>query len=141
MVLLVRELFHVLPGGEIQVTHVGRKTGAHLTASIIGDILVAWEDWKSKNKDTDFGKDAQGQLSDLFMDLLENHSEFQNNRKELMGQVYKAKEYLKTLEKQEEEAASVREEIKRLEGDIIKVARREAKKLRKALNKIKDEAE
>jgi geranylgeranyl pyrophosphate synthase len=135
-VQLIRELFHVLPGGEIQTTHVGRKTAAHLSSSIVGDLLVAWEEWKRNAEKDDASQD---QLVEIFMRILKDHPDFQSTQEELKSHVDKAQDHLKALEKQEEKAASIRDEIKRLEGDVIKVARHQIKRIRKDMKKANEE--
>ena len=134
-VTLIQELFHVLPGGDIQPTHAGRNSGAHLTPSLIGDIFEELERMKSKSQgEKDFDTIRQ-KLSGNLAGIIDKHVDYQLDTDKLQEDVRKAEVALEELYRQEEDATEVRQRIKVLEGDVIKANRHHIKRLKRNLKK------
>ena len=132
-VALIQELFHVLPGGEIQPTHAGRNSGSHLTPSLIGDVFEELERMKSNSQgEKDFDTIRQ-KLSGNLAGIINNHVDYQLDTDKLQEDVRKAEVALEELHQKEEDATEVRQRIKVLEGDVIKANRHHIKRLKKDL--------
>lgn len=127
---LVQELFHILPGGEIQPTHAGRNAGAHLSPGLIGDIFQEIERLKSQSNHQTLVA-IQQQLSEV----ISKHEDYRANTEKLQDDALKAKMALQELYQKDNEAAGVRQRIKELEGDIIKLNRHKIKRLKKEQRK------
>jgi hypothetical protein len=135
---LIQSLFHSLPGGEIQTTHLFKFAGAHLSAAVVGNIFEAFERIKGKPATTE--ANGKGPLADELLNVIVNHPDYQGSRLESCKQVQLAKEELEALHRRDAESQPVREKIKMLEGDIIKLARHKIKRAEKELQKAKDSA-
>ena len=134
-VALIQELFHVLPGGDIQPTHAGRNSGSHLTPSLIGDVFEELERMKSKSQgEKDFDTIRQ-KLSGNLAGIINKHVDYQLDTNKLQEDVRKAEVALEELHQKEEDATEVRQRIKVLEGDVIKANRHHIKRLKKDLKK------
>jgi hypothetical protein len=133
---LIQSLFHALPGGEIQTTHLFKFAGAHLSAAVVGSILEVLEGFKGKREATE----ANGKrlLADELLSVIVNHPDYQESRKESCTRVKVAKEELDALHRRDVESQPVRDKIKELEGDVIKLARHKIKRAEKELQKAKD---
>lgn len=134
---LIKSLFHVLPGGEVQATHLGSCAGAHLSPSIIGELFEALERLKPKLTEK---RDAEGKilLGDELLHLIFNHPDYQESRKHLCETLKAAESDLEALRKQDADSKHVRQKIKALEGDVIKIRRHKIKRAESALKTASD---
>ncbi|KAL7561285.1 hypothetical protein ACA910_022554 [Epithemia clementina (nom. ined.)] len=132
-VALIKELFHVLPGGEIQPTHAGRNAGAHLTPALIGDIFEELEIAKAETFSERTADIFQQLLSERLADLISRHDDYRENTEKLQEDVRNAETALKEVQEKEDAAADVRQQIKEVEGDVIKANRHQIKRLKKDL--------
>jgi uncharacterized protein (DUF305 family) len=129
---IVYLLFQQLPGGEIHPTHLGRNTGAYLTAGKVGDLLGAFEAIKS-TLDRLPTEEAMQTLACTLLQVLTHHPDYRENCSHLQEEARKAKEALRALEKRDQDSQPIRQKIKELEGDTIKVSRHGLKRLQKAM--------
>ncbi|GAX27649.1 hypothetical protein FisN_13Hh259 [Fistulifera solaris] len=106
---LVHHLFHMLPGGEIQPTHVHRNATAHLSAAIVGALLEEWHRIPSDQH-----------LAARFQKCIAEHKDYQAGRKEARDVLEKAQQTQRDLIQKDEASEPYRDEIKRIEGDVIK---------------------
>jgi RNase P protein component len=123
-------LFHMLPGGEIQPTHLGSSPGAHLTPDSVGKMFECFEALTLTKNPVAVTQQA---LADALLHLLVTHPDYKDGRQQLLEEVQKAESALANLQKRDAESKSVRAEIKRLEGDVIKVCRHKIKRISKEL--------
>jgi hypothetical protein len=136
-VALIRSLFHQLPGGDVQPTHLGSEPGAHLSASLIGLLIEKFESLKHRLEEMPH-QEAMAFLVNELLQQTVNHPDYQLERKELIENSVKAQQNLNHLRRRDEESQPVRDEIKMLEGDVIKASRHKVKRLKKQLDKFKD---
>lgn len=125
-------LFHILPGGEIQTTHLGSSPGAHLSADSVGKILECFEELALSSANNPAAV-TQQVLADALLHLLVTHPDYKDGRQQLLEEVQKAESALATLQQLDADSKSIRAEIKRLNGDVIKVCRHKIKRIRKEL--------
>ena len=130
---LTRMLFHILPGGEIQATHAGRNAAAHLSPSVIGELLVCFEQQKRH------GQVSRESLSKEMLTILSKHVDGQKARQELLQNVIRAKNAMDALLLREKQSQPIRAKIKTLEGDVIKATKHNIKRIRKAMEKATQE--
>ena len=135
---LVRLLFHALPGGEILPTHLGSTSGAHLSAAIIGEAFRTFEQMQPQ-LGVMVDEKAVEVLADRLLKLIVDHPDYQEDRQKLIDDVHKAEAGLQELHQREIDAESTRTEIKRIEGDVIKIARHELKRAQNKLSSITPE--
>jgi len=134
---LVNMLFHALPGGDIQTTHLGSCAGAHLSPSIIGLFFEALEEAKpeiTEGNRSDWERILAGKL----LSLMVEHADYQDDIQNLLEDVSKAELELQALVQRDLDSQPVRDRIKTLEGDVIKKGRHQIKRDRKGLKKVKD---
>jgi hypothetical protein len=125
-------LFHILPGGEIQTTHLASSPGAHLSADFVGKMFECVDELTLSLAKTPVAVTQQA-LADELLRLLVTHADYKGGRQQLLEEVQKAASALATLQQRDADSKSVRAEIKRLEGDVIKVCRHKIKKIIKEL--------
>jgi hypothetical protein len=128
---LIKMLFHILPGGEIQTTHLGSSPGAHLSADSIGKMFECFEELAPSTKNP--VAVTQQALADELLHLLVNHPDYRDGRQQLLEEVQRTESALANLQQCDADSKSVRAEIKRLEGDVIKVCRHKIKRINKEL--------
>lgn len=133
---LVQHLFHGLPGGEIQTTHLGGAAGAHLSPAIIGKAFETFEELRPQLEATK-EKQREKLLADRLLSEIVNHPDYQDSQKKLFADVQEAEAELEALHEREANSKSVRERIKILEGDTIKKSRHAIKRAQKVLWKAK----
>lgn len=128
-VVLVRSLFHALPGGVVQPTHLGKCVGAHLSAAIIGEIFRVVEQ-------TD-PQDCRSLVKRLSTTIT-THRDYQEEVQRLVDGLTKAEADLKALSRRDEESKPTRSKIRKLEGEVIKRLRHQIKRAEKALENEKE---
>ena len=133
-VALIQQLFHVLPGGEIQPTHAGRNAGAHLTPGLIGNMFEELEHVKAAGGAQTLDS-FRSTFSERLAEIISQQQDYRENTEKLQSDVEKAELALKELQQKEDDAAQVRQRIKELEGDVIKANRHQIKRLKKELKK------
>jgi len=133
-VRLVRNLFVQLPGGEICPTHAGHQSGAHLSPALMGDLFAAWEQAKQQSEEA---KD----LAETFARVMREDPGYQNERDRLRDNVAQARETLRELKNRYDQCKPIMEEIKRIQGDVIKRNRHERKRLQRKLQSVTREQE
>lgn len=128
---LVRRLFHALPGGEIDATHLGREAGSHLSPTIVGSIFETFESFKTSPLSSEERKVQD--LADEFLHLIGSHPDYRDSRNHSIEELATAQAGLDALRTKDEKSQSVRDEIKELEGLVIKKARHRIKHAKKTL--------
>jgi hypothetical protein len=137
-VVLVKALFHVLPGGDIQATHLGSAAGSHLSPDLVGRILEGLESLRPTLAQLD-REEGKLLLRDLFLEFISEHSEYQESRNALLKDIEAAEAQLEALNVRDAQSKSVREKIKSLEGMIIKKGRHKIRDLQSELKKLDDD--
>lgn len=137
-------LFHILPGGEIQATHAGRKSAAQLSPSIVGEVLVAFYRYITKKvspRSTTSSMDDDDNNHALFVEILKiltGHPDGQAGRQDLVEQVEQAQLALQALHLRDEQSQPIRQKIKVLQGDFIKASKNKIKRIRKVMETTTD---
>jgi hypothetical protein len=152
-VVLIRMLFHSLPGGEVQATHLSGMAAAHLSPSVIGVILetvaeltqtesmmlaTATTTTIANNNSSQSGLTIQSRLAGILLDKIVNHPDYKESRQILISDLECAQDELKALHKRDQDSQTVRDSIKHLEGDIIKRGKHVINRLQKTLVKTND---
>jgi hypothetical protein len=106
---LVHHLFHMLPGGDIQPTHVHRNATAHLSAAIVGSLF---EEWHRSPSDEN--------LPARFQKCISEQKDYQEGRNEARDLLEKAQHCQRDLIRKDQASEPYRDEIKSIEGDVIK---------------------
>lgn len=132
-VQIIRILFHMLPGGDIQPTHLGSNPGAHLSAGCIGVILEALQAVCLAKLDSD---KVVSVLVDTLVPLIANHPDYKLDRESLLEDSSKAEADLVVLEQKDADSKSFRQEIKSLEGEGMKRTRHKVKHLQHELSQL-----
>lgn len=133
-VILVHSLFHALPGGEIQATHLGRCAGAHLSPGVIGVLFEAYEHLVAELKEWSY-KNGQKIMANAFLSAIIDHPDYQESQNYLANDVKAAKCALEALNRRDAQSKPVRMKIKTLEGDVIKICRHKIKRAEMELEK------
>jgi hypothetical protein len=137
-VILIRALFHVLPGGEIQPTHLGSSAGSHLSSGVVGQLLVEVERLRPTLEQRD-QHEGEAILRRNLLQLLTSHSDYECSRNGLSADVESAEMYVESLRAQDSESAATRAKIKELEGMMIKKGRHKLKQLESQRKEAKDD--
>jgi hypothetical protein len=135
--ILIRALFHVLPGGEIQPTHLGSSAGSHLSSGVIGKLLIEVERLRPTLEQRD-QNEGKALLRRNLLQLLTTHSDYECSRKQLNADVESAELYLESLRMQDSESGAIRAKIKELDGMIVKKGRHKLKQLQSQRKEAKD---
>lgn len=131
-VILIRSLFHALPGGEIQTTHLGRCAGAHVSSSVIGEILELFEKAKSELELVAHDKRTKRLEEEIFK-LISCHADYQASTKYLCDDIDRATQFLDNEIQHDRDSKDVRDMIKTIEGTTIKTRHHLIKRLEKEL--------
>jgi hypothetical protein len=133
---LVLRLFHMLPGGAIPPTHLAKNAASHLTPASVAAIFEAWEKAKL-NLSSD--ESSMSTLATSFQAILTSQSEFILSKQRLYNDAAKAESELVALEERDKETQSIRNEIKRIEGDVIKKNKHQIARKAKVINQLLDD--
>lgn len=131
IVQLIQKLFHLLPGGEIQATHIGREAAAHLSPSVIGEIFEAVEKFRAESDS----------LEKKVYTILSDHPDSVASRNGLCQDVDRAQQELDELLQRESQGKPIKEQIKKLEGDVIKSGKHKIKRMQSMVENADNKAE
>ena len=134
-VRLIRLLFHILPGGEIQPTHASRNASAYLSPGLVGTIFEEWEAFQETSFDESDRDQEQLWISKLYQ-VISQHPDHEKSLQSTVQAARNAKKDLDDVENRDKESKNIRAEIKRLEGDVVKHHRHALKRLEKQLLKV-----
>ena len=125
---LIQQLFHVLPGGEVQPSHIERNAAALVTPGMVG-ALISNVFEESRNA----GVIDSALLAQRISETLQRHPDYQLQLRDTQAHVIQAQNSLAALERAQIQAEPIRQEILRLEGTIIKRTKHKLKKLQQQL--------